>query len=199
MAWAWAALSVVGVVLAFLAAFGIAVTVDALGLERLAGDLRLDLALWLGAWGGLSIAGVLGGGRLAYGHPLPIRRHALAAAGAGIALAVALELALSAWAVGRFGYNDADIIGPTAGLPFLLVPTAVALFGVLVAPRGDATAAMLALLASGGLALLVAFGNVGGALDGIGADSALLGALVALSAAYVLGALGLAARRLRTG
>jgi len=196
--WAWAAWSGVGAVIGFLAAFGIAVTYAGV-LGSLDGDVRLDLALWFAAWGVLSVAGVLAGGRLAFGRWLPVSAHTLAAPAAGVALAVALELTLSDWAVGRFGFYDSDTIGPTSGLPFLLVPIAVALFGVLIAPRGSAGPPMLVLLAGGGTALVVASGNLGGALAGIGADSWLLAAMVALSVAYVIGAVVLAVRRLRRG
>jgi len=196
--WAWAALSGLGAVIGFLAAFGIAVTYAGV-LGSPDGDVRLDLALWFAAWGGLSVAGVLVGGRLAFGRWLPVSSHTLAAPMAGIALAVTLELTLSDWAVGRFGRYDSDMIGPTAVLPFLLVPIAVALFGVLIAPRGSAGPPMLVLVAVGGTALVVASGNLGGALAGIGADSWMLAAMVALAVAYLLGAVVLVVRRLRPG
>lgn len=198
--WGWAALTIVGVVAGFLAGFIVAVVSGGLGLlELLGNELRIDLAAWLLGWGALSIGGVLLAGRLTFGRWLPVAPGMVAVPCAGLLLAAALELALHAWAHARFGYYDAEMIGWTAGLSFVLVLVAIALFGVLVAPRGASTPPMLALALSAGLVALVAVSNVGGALDGIPMDSWPLAVMVGLATAYAAGASVLATRRVRLG
>jgi hypothetical protein len=132
----WAALTIVGLVVAFFAPFGIAATAGSWGLFPRPGDgLRLDLALLLLLMATLGMLGVLAAARMAFGSWLEARPRHLVLPAAGIALAIGVELALHEWARLSIGSYDWDFIGWTAGLSFSVVLVAVAWFGVMVAPR----------------------------------------------------------------
>jgi len=135
-AWLWAALTIVGLVVAFLAAFGVTVTIVSWGLfaDASARSLRLDLAGLLGLIGVFGMGAVLIAGRVALGTWLDVRPWHLIGPGAGIALAICVELALHEWARLSIGYYDWDFIGWTAGLSFSIVLVSVAWFAVAVAP-----------------------------------------------------------------
>lgn len=198
--WAWAALSATGAMIAFLTAFVVVVTIDSWWMSSISADeQRLDLALWLFGWAGLSMAGVAIAGRLVFRRWIRVGWSAVVPATAGVALAAAVELVLHAWAYDRFSSVDPDLIGWTAGLPFALVPTSVALFGVLIAPRGSVGPPMVVLVVMAGLAAFIAANNVSGALDGIEPDSWALAVLIGLAGAYAIGAVALGVRRLRLG
>jgi hypothetical protein len=198
--WAWGALSAVAVVIAFLMTFVVVVTIDGWWSSNLsANSSRLDLAIWLIGWAALSMAGVVSAGRLVFRRWLQIGWAPVVSAAVGIALAAAVELTLHAWAFAQFSAFDVDFIGWTVGLPFALVPTTVALFGVLIAPRGSVKPPTLVLLVMAGIVAFIVLDNVPGAVDGIDPASWPLAALVALSGLYAMGAVAIGLRRPAAG
>ena len=194
--WLWAALTIVGLVVAFLAAFGVTVTVASRGLfpDAGLGSLRLDLAGFLLLIGAFGIGAVLVAGRVAFGSWLDARPRHLVLPAAGVTLAIGVELALHEWATLSFGYYDWDIIGLTAGLSFAVVLIAVAWFGALVAPPGADAPPRIGLGLSAIPVFLVVVSNVPGLGDGIGPNSWPLALLVGLAAIYAAGAVVISLR-----
>ena len=188
--WLWAALTIVGLVVAFLAAFGLAISVVSRGMfpDTGPGSLRIDLAGFLLLIGAFEMGAVLAAGRVAFGSWLEARPRQLILPAAGIALAIGIELALHEWARSSIGYYDWDFIGWTAGLSFSVVFVAVAWFGSTVAPRGATTPPRIGLGLSAFLVVLIVVSNVPGLGDGIDPKGWPLAILVGLSAAYAIGA-----------
>jgi hypothetical protein len=189
-AWLWAALTIVGLMVAFFAAFGIAAAAASAGLFPRPGDtdLRLDLALLLLLMGVIGVIGVLPAARIGFGSRLVVRPRHLILPAVGIALAIGVELALHEWArLSSIGY-DWDFIGWTAGLSFAVVIVAVAWFGVTVAPLGATAPPRIGLGLSAMLVVFIVLSNVPGLGDGIGPNSWPLAILVGSSAAYAIGA-----------
>jgi hypothetical protein len=195
--WLWAALTVVGLVVGFLAAFVVAVTVISWGLFPDAGQasLRLDLAGFLLLVGAFAIGAVLVAARVAFGGWLEARPRHLVLPAAGIALAIGIELALHEWARQSIGYYDWDFIGWTAGLSFSVVLVAVTWFGVTVAPRGATAPPRIGLGLSALLVLIIVLSNVPDLGDGIGPHSWPLAILVGLAAIHAMGAVITALRK----
>jgi hypothetical protein len=187
--WTWAGLSLAGLVLAFLAAFGIAITLLSRGLmPDAATGLRVDLALFLLLWGSFSIVGVLVAARLAFSRWLEWQARSLGLPALGIALAIAEELALHEWAEASIGFYDWDFIGWTAALSFCLVGLAVALFGISIAPRASGRPPAIAMKLAAALVLFVVLWNVPALLDGIGPHSWPIATLVGASGLYAAAA-----------
>jgi hypothetical protein len=137
-------------------------------------------------WGGAVLGGALLLARVAFSRWLQVRWPALALALVGLVLAGLLEASLHAWAATRFGVFAWELVGPTAGLFAVIVGSAAAGFGVLVAPRRASLPPVL--LAVGGALLsgLVVAVNMPGLADGIGAASVVPALLVAAGGAYAL-------------
>ena len=194
--WLWAALAIMGLVLAFVAAFGVVVTVSSQGPfpDARPGSLRLDLAGFLVLVGVFGIGTVLAAGRVAFGSWLEARPRHLILPAAGIALAIGIEIALHEWARLSIAYYDWDFIGWTAGLSFAIVLVAAAWFGVSVAPPGAAVPPRIGLGVSAILVVLIVLSNVPGLGDGIGPNSWLLAILVGSSAIYAIGAVSTSLR-----
>ena len=188
--WLWAALTIVGLVVALFAAFGVAISVVSRAVfpDAVSSGLRLDLAGFFLLIGAFGIGAVLIAGRAAFGRWLEVRPRHLILPAAGIALAIGIELALHEWARLSIGYYDWDFIGWTAGLSFAVVLIAVAWFGVLVAPLGAGSPPRIGLGLSALLIFLVVLSNVPGLGDGIGPNSLPLAILVGSSAIYAIGA-----------
>ena len=185
--WIWAGLSLAGLVVAFLASGGIAVTLLSRGLlPNVADGLRLDLALFLLLFGLLGMVGVLVAARLAFGRWLEVRTGQLVFPLVGVGLAIGEELALHEWAEASIGHYDWDFIGWTAALSFGLVVLAVASLGLAIAPAsarlGPATGIRLAAV----LVLFAVLTNVPNLVDGIGPSSWPLVLLVGMSGLYAL-------------
>lgn len=188
--WLWAALTIVGLVLAFFAAFGVAISVVSRAVipDAVSAGMRLDLAGFLFLIGTFGIGAVLIAGRAAFGRWLEVRPRHLILPAVGIALAIGVELALHEWAKASIGHYDWDFIGWTAGLSFSLILVAIARFGVIVAPPGAAAPPRIGLGLSAILVILIVLSNVPGLGDGIGPNSWLLAILVGSSAIYAIGA-----------
>jgi hypothetical protein len=188
--WLWAALTIVGLVVAFFAAFGVAVTVISRGLfpDAGSGSLRLDLAAFLLLTFAFGIGAVLVAGRVAFGRWLVVRRGYLVLPVAGVGVGIGVELALHEWAEASIGYYDSDFIGWTAGLSFSMVLVAVGWFGVTVAPPEAAAPPRIGLALSAILVVLIVVSNVPGLEDGIGPNSWPLAILVGSSAIYAISA-----------
>ena len=189
--WVWAALTVVGLVVAFLAAFGVAISVIARVVvpEAGPGGLRLDLAGLLLTAGAFGMGAVLIAGRAAFGTWLEARPRHLPVPAAGIALAIGVELALHEWARLSIGYYDWSFIGWTAGLSFAVVLVAVAWFAVTVAPPGATAPPRVGLGLSALIVVSIVLSNVPGLGDGIGPNSLPLAFLVGASALIAIVAL----------
>jgi len=187
--WLWAALTIVGLLVAFLAAFGVAISVVSRAVfpDVGPGGLRLDLAGLLLLIGAFGMGAVLVAGRVAFGCWLDTRLRHLVLPAVGIALAIGVELALHEWARLSIGYYESDYIGWTAGLSFSVVLVAVAWFGLSVAPPGATAPPRIGLGLSAILVALIVLSNVPGLGDGIGPNSLPLAILVGLSAVYAIG------------
>jgi hypothetical protein len=194
--WVWAALTIVGLVAAFFAAFGVAAAVVSPVLLPNAGPgaLRLDLASFLGLIGTFGMGAVLIAGRVAFGTWLDVRGRHLILPAAGIVLAIGVELALHEWARLSIGYYDWDFIGWTAGLSFSVVLVAVAWFGVAVAPPSAQLPPRIGLVLGAVLVVLIVLSNVPALGDGIGPNSMPLAMLVGSSAGYAIAAIVISVR-----
>ena len=189
-AWVWAFLSLVW----WFASLGLALPL-ATYLPDFSDGLRWDLAVVLAMSGGLSLVGVWLLGRALLRRPLARPGVGLVVPIAGIALAIAEELALHAWAESRFGYYDSELIWWTAGLAPLVVLTAVASFGVFVAPAAAVAPPLVGLLLAVGGVLFVVVSNVPGLADGIDPGSWPLAIMVGLATAYAVAAAAFSLRR----
>jgi hypothetical protein len=187
--WWWAGLSLAGLVLAFLAAFGIATTLLSRGLmPDPAIGLRVDLAVFLLLWGVFGMTGALLAARLAFGRWLEVKPRDLALPAIGTAVAIAEELALHEWAEASIGFYEWDFIGWTAVLSFVLVGLAVTLFGVRVAPPGAERPPTIGMKLAAALVLFIVLWNVPALLDGIGPHSWPIAVLIGASGLYAAAA-----------
>lgn len=195
--WLWAALTIVGLVVAFFAACGVAVTVHSWGLfpDAGPGSLRLDLAGLLCLAGAFGMGAVLVAGRVAFGCWLGVRPSHVVLPVIGVAVGIGVELALHEWAEASIGFYDWDFIGWTAGLSFSVVLVAIARFGVTVAPPGAAIPPSIGLGVSATLVVLIVLSNVPELEDGVGPNSWPLAILVGLCGLYVLLAVAVSVRR----
>jgi hypothetical protein len=188
-AWVWAFLSIVWWFASFALALPLATFVPD------GGALRLDLALVLLVNGAVSLVGVWLLGRALLRRALRRPGAGLVVPVIGIGLAIAVELALHAWAEARFGYYDSELVWWTGGLSPTLILTALAVFGVLVAPPAAVAPPLLGLgLAAAGV-LFIFVSNVPGLRDGIDPGSLPLASLVGISAVYAVAAAVIGARR----
>lgn len=149
------------------------------------GSLRWDLAVFLSINGSLSLAASIGIGRLIFGRRFRVAPLDFVVPAIGLALAIAIELALHGWAQARYSYYDWDFVRWTAGLSALVVVTAVATFGVLIAPSRSSIAPRTWQVVGASLVLLIVASNVPGLGDGIEPESWPLAVLIGLSALYV--------------
>lgn len=188
-AWVWAFLSVVW----WFSSFALA-----LPLARFApqvGGLRADLAVVLAINGAASLVGVQLLGRALLARALRRPSVGMLVPVAGVILAIAVELTLHEWAETRFGHYDSELIWWTAGLSPVLILTAVASFGALVAPRGALVPPLVGLALAVMAVMFIVASNVPGLGDGIDAGSWPLASLVGASAAYAVAAAVIGARR----
>lgn len=148
--------------------------------------LRWDLAAFLVLNGLFSMVAAVGIGRLVFGRRLAVTATDLRLPVVGVLMATAVEIALHEWAEARFGHYDLELVWWTAGLGAMLVVTAVATFGVLIAPTGAAVAPRIAQTVGAVLVCLIVLSNASGLLDGIEPASWPLAILVGLSGLYVL-------------
>ena len=191
-AWVWVLLSLIW----WYASLGLSLPLASL-VPALGGGLRWDLALVLAVNGAASLAGVWFLGRAIVRRPLPRPGIGLAVPVVGMALAIAVELALHAWAEARFGYYDRELIGLTAGLSPMLILTAVASFGALIAPGGAIAPPLVGLVLAVGGVLVIFVSNAPGLADGIEPESWALATLIGGAAAYAVGAAASSVRRAR--
>jgi hypothetical protein len=137
-------------------------------------------------WGAAAVVGALLLARLVFGGWLRVSWPASALAAAGLLLAGLLEASLHAWAMQRFATFSWQLMGPTAGLFAVVVGSAVAGFGVMVAPRGASLPPLLAAVASAVVSGLVVAFNMPGLQDGLPSESVLAALFVATGGAYTL-------------
>lgn len=180
-AWVWAFLSLVWWFASLALSLPLATFMPDPG-----GGLRWDLALVLGMNGVLSLAGIWLLGRWLLRRPLRRPGVRVLVPLGGIALAIFEELALHAWAEARFGYYDSELIWWTAGLSPALMLTAVAAFGVVVAPSGAVTPPIVGLGLAAASVLLIVVSNVPGLADGIDPASWPLAGAVGAAGAYAV-------------
>jgi len=195
--WAWAGLTLAGLVVALLVAFGVVAALqqwDLVGGAGVQPALRFDLALLLAVFGGLGMAAVVGTARLAFGRWAEVKALDVLLPVAGIAIAIAEELALHGWAQASIGFYDTDFVGATALFSLLVVLIAMAGFGIRVAPRGMAHPAVTAGACAAVLIAAIVASNLPSLRDGIGPHSWPLVITMGLSVAYVVVVAGVAIR-----
>lgn len=137
-------------------------------------------------WGAAVLLGSLVLARGAFGRWLPVSKSGLAVALVGLPLAGLLEASLHGWALGRLGVFSWQLLGPTAGLFALIVGSAAAGFGVLIAPRRASLPPLVFAVGGALLSGLVVAMNMPGLGDGLGAGSVLPALLVGAAGAYAL-------------
>jgi hypothetical protein len=137
-------------------------------------------------WGGAVLGGVLVLARFVFRRSLPMTWPSLALAIAGLVLAGLLEASLHDWALTRLGVFEWRLIGPTAGLFAVIVGSAVAGFGVLVAPRGGTLAPLVMAVGGALVSGLVVAMNMPGLGDGMEPGSVVPALLIAAGGAYAL-------------
>jgi hypothetical protein len=137
-------------------------------------------------WGGAAVAGALLLARVVFGRWLRGPWPALGLAATGLLLAGLLEASLHAWAMQRFATFSWQLIGPTAGLFAVVVGSAVAGLGVMVAPRGASLPPLLAAVGAALVSGLVVAFNMPGLQDGLASESVLAALFVATGGAYTL-------------
>lgn len=178
----WAGASIVAFLVGLVAAvLLVGFLENSLGLAR-----DVALATWPITWGIVAIAGVALGANLVFAIGPRISARRLLVPAVGLALAAALQVALSRWAVARFGALDVDAVGPTAALFAVLVALATSRFGVAIAPAGAVAWPGVGVLAAAIAAILIGLANVGGLRDGIGEQGVLLGAVVTGATGYAI-------------
>lgn len=184
----WTGLTLVGVIAAFLLSFLVATLPARYGWDA---SVRLDLAVWLGLFGALGMAGVVVAARIAFGRWPHVRLSDVALAVLGLAIAAAEEILLHEWAEGSVGYYDWDFIGPTAGLSFAVVLVAIAVFGIRVASAGASGPPRVAAAFGGVGVVTIVLSNLPDLLDGIGRGGA-VAVTIGLAGLYAVGTLMLA-------
>ncbi len=189
----WTALTVIGVIAAFLLSFVVATLPARFGWQM---SLRLDLAVWLILFGVLGMAGAAAAARMAFGHWPHVVPGDVAIPVIGLAIAAIEEILLHEWAESTALYYDWDFIGYTAGLSFTVVLVAITVFGVRIAPAGASGPPRLvtAITAVGVVALVL--WNLPDLQDGIGRGGAVAVA-IGLAGLYAMGALALALTKRR--
>lgn len=200
-AWAWGACLIVGWVLAFLVAFGTAGTAQSRDFwpSTAEASLRLDLALLLTLMGLLGLGASSAATRVVFGRWPSVRLPQLVVPCAGIALAIGVELTLHEWARVHIGQYEFDHMGITAITSRILVGCAVAAFAVALSPPGAGFPPLLSVVGAAAIIALVLVSNAPGLRDGIEPESWPLAILIGLSAAYVVGAVVIAVRRMVAG
>lgn len=194
-AWLWAALSIAAWFASLWIALPVASPVAELGAGLFPAGIRWDLAVFLALNAGVSMLAVLAIGRRLLGEQVKVGWATLVLPFIGVALAIAIELLLHQWAEARFGLYDAELVWWTAGLSFIVVLTAVGIFGVLVAPRAAIVPPLIGLVAAAAIVCLVVLSNVAGLADGIEPASWPLAISVGLAAVYAIACVGVALRR----
>jgi hypothetical protein len=194
LTWAWAAGSVVLLAPAALGAL-LLLAIVRIAWPGFVPDHGMELAAFIVTWGVLGMAGAASLARLILGQVEIVHRVALYASGVGLAIAAVLQVVLHDWAVGKLGYYEPDVIGPTVMLPLGLAPFAVAMFGVAVAQPPFDLAPRIAVIAGGLMAMGAVALNIPGTLDGIGARAIALAVVLASVPAYVLVSWAIALRR----
>jgi hypothetical protein len=159
----------------------------------------VEMAEWSLVWGACSLLGVLIAGRIAFGHGLRVGTMGLVLGGTGVVLSAVVHVVLQQWAVARFGYNDPDIIGWTAGLFAVLVGLATATFGVFVAPRGAHGWPLAFVLLGAAGTIFILLSNVPGLNDGIAPESWPLAIWLGISGVYAVVVTVACATRARRG
>ena len=191
----WTGLTLLGVIGAFLLSFVAATLPARFGWEA---EVRLDLALWLGLFGALGMAGVLAAARMAFERWPVVRASDVALPILGLAIAVAEEILLHEWAEASLGHYDWQFIGPTAGLSFAIVLVAIAAFGIRVAPEGASGAPRVVAAFVGAACVAIVLSNLPELLDGIGRGGSIAVA-IGLAGMYAVSAVVLGLRGQRTG
>lgn len=199
--WVWGTCLVIGWVLAFLAAFGIASTLASRDVlpGSLDTDLRWDLAFLNATMGVLGLMTVPGVARVVFGHWPRVRAWHLVVPVVGFATSIAEEVVLHEWAQVHIGQYDFDHVAPTAMLSWTTILVAVSAFAALVSPRGTALPPSLGLWAASAVVLLITVLNAPGLGDGIEPESWTLAILIGLSAIYAIGCAGVAVWQTRRG
>lgn len=192
---AWGLLSFIG----FIAIFSVLVwpvsqLEQALGLPH-----PVALGIWALTWMIGSGLLALAAARLVFGQWLVVHGTAWVILLLGAVLSAALVTVLADWAIGRYGFNESDLVGPMSLLFGIVGSIAVAGFGVQVAPRGAAWSPLLALAAGAVIGTAILLSNIPGLADGLGRDSGPLAAVTVAAALYIGAVAILSLARLRRG
>jgi hypothetical protein len=190
---AWTALTVIGVIAAFLLSFAVATLPSRFGWDM---SLRLDLASWLILFGLLGMAGAAIAARMAFGTWPGIVPADVTLPVLGLAIAAVEEILLHEWAESTALYYDWDLIGPTAGLSFALVFVAIAVFGMRIAPSGASAPPRIVAACAGLGVVAIVLSNLPDLADGIGRGGPVATA-IGVAGLYAIGALALALTKRR--
>lgn len=138
------------------------------------------------AWTLAAAAGVMLAARLCLGALPRVPTDAMVLTAAGAALATAVHVGLHAWATYRHGYYDPEMIGLTAAFFAVVVASAIAGFGALVAPRGAVLPPLLAAWGAVAGGVLALGGNLPGLADGLDPESVVPAAIIGVAFGYVV-------------
>jgi hypothetical protein len=177
---AWAALSAAG--------WAVGLGASLMAIANVESATRLDHATALGIhaavgtiFGGFA---TLGSTRAVFGAIPRVGTLGLSVLSIGALIAGYLQFALAEWAIRRFGYVEADLIGPTILLFVMVSAVAVASFAVLVGPRGARPVSIAVAAIAGTLALTIVATDIGGLADGLPATSTPLAVAIILSTMF---------------
>ena len=165
--------------------------------EQLGVPHGMALAIWALGWVLVTGMFVLLAARVAFGSWPTVLPAGFLVLLVGAFVSAANLWVVVDWSIARYGASDPDYVGPTMGLFAVVAATAVAGFGVQVAPRWAVWAPLLALTGGIVLAVSILLTNVPGLANGLAPDSGPL-AVVSIAAAMYVGAVAIvSAVRLR--
>jgi hypothetical protein len=179
---AWALISFFGFVISFAALVWPVSQLEQLLIVPHEAFLGTWIFLWVTVSGTFAVAAARL--TLAEWPVLTLSAVALLAAGGlvgGVLLAMTAD-----WTIGRYGYNEAEMVGPAYVLFAPVAALAVSGFGVLIAPRFALWAPTSCVVLGLVLFAAIVVDSLPGLADGLGADSRGLATASAVSGAYVL-------------
>ncbi len=190
---AWAFLSFGGFVAAIYALIWPVGQLEQVGVLSHPSSLGVWAFCWVLASGLLALVAA----RLVFGRWLEVRPAAWLILLAGAVVSAATVSILADWTIGRYGFFEADLIGPMTLLFAAVAGVAVAGFGVQVAPLFAVWSPLLAVGGAALVGLAVVASNIPGLAEGLGADSGPLAAVTLAAVAYVGAVVMISLARLR--
>lgn len=186
--WIWGICLLIGMAVAFTAAFGIASTLRSRDLLPGLFDtsLRWDLAVLNATMGLLGLVTVLGVARAVFGRWPRVRAWHVVIPIVGFVISISQELVLHEWAQAHIGQYEFDHVAPTAVLSWTTIIVAVSAFASVIAPPGAALPPIVGLWAASGGVILITLMNAPGLRDGIEPESWALAILIGASAVYAI-------------